>query len=72
MVEQKPIPVNLNNIDFTKRLHPCACRKDKLEVLKQYYLRFMCEDWQDGTDLDCDVLHAIEALQKKYENNEGL
>lgn len=60
------IPVDLDNIDFTKRLHSRVSRKDKLEVLKQYYLQFMVEDWQDGTDFDCDVLDAIESLQIKY------
>lgn len=66
----KTVPVNLLNIDFTQQVPLYAKRKDKLEILKLYYLRHMCEDSIDGNRFDIDVLNAIEALQKKYDGDE--
>jgi hypothetical protein len=66
----KTVPINLSKINFTEKLPLWAARKDKLEVLKQYYLRHMCEDPIDGNRFDLDVLDAIEALQKKYDGDE--
>lgn len=66
----KTVPVDFENLDFTKRLPLWAKRKDKLEVLKLYYLRHMVEDPIDGNRFDMDVLDAIEALQRKYDGDE--
>lgn len=42
-------------------------RKRRLEMLRLYFLNLLVEDGQDGTGFDCDVLDAIEALEKKYD-----
>jgi len=39
---------------------------DRLEMLKQHFLRELCEDQHEGSKFDCDVLDAINALQAKY------
>ncbi len=53
-------------------LYPIGCippevtRYERLEFLKQYYLRILFEDPHEGSMFDCDVLDAINALQEKY------
>jgi hypothetical protein len=42
-------------------------RQEKIEKLKQFFLRKLVEDPQDGTDFDCDVLTSLEKLERKYE-----
>lgn len=52
--------------ELTDRVPVESTRERRLEILKQYYLAVLVEDGQDGTIFDCDILDAIESLEKKY------
>jgi hypothetical protein len=40
-------------------------------MLKKFYLEYLVEDPIDGTSLDCEVLDIIDALKKKYKDDQG-
>lgn len=42
-------------------------REEKIQVLQWFYLLNLVEDPQDGTNFDCAVIDALEAIiQKKW------
>lgn len=43
-------------------------RTERLNLLKQFFLESLVEDPIDGTRFDCDILDAIEIMEKKYKN----
>jgi len=45
-------------------------RAEKLEAVKQWFLKNHVEDPIDGTIFDCTVLDAIENLQKQFKDTE--
>lgn len=54
-----------------QRLAPQEKRSVRLEMLKKFYLEYLVEDPIDGTSLDCEVLDIIDALKKKYKDDQG-
>ena len=49
-----------------ERVLPEESRNERLENLKQYFLHILAEDQQEGSEFDCNVLDAIDELQRKY------
>ena len=41
-------------------------KNERLAAFKQYYLWVLCEDPQEGSKFDSDVLHAIDRLEEQY------
>lgn len=41
-------------------------RAEKVQNLIEYFCRNLAEDPQDGTEFDCDVLDALEAVERRY------
>ncbi len=41
-------------------------RGERLSAFREYWCRYLAEDPQDGTDLDCAVLKAIEEIKDKF------
>lgn len=37
-------------------------KSEKIETLKDFYLRFLVEDGRDGSSFDIEVLNALKAL----------
>jgi len=58
-------------LDFSVRLDPQAPRQERLERLKQYYLRYLVEDPQDGTTFDCAILDFLRDMEEEYKENLG-
>lgn len=41
-------------------------RAEKVQNLIEYFCRNLAEDPQDGTEFDCDVIDALEAVERRY------
>lgn len=49
----------------SKPINDLNC-EEKVRHLIEYYLKNLVQDPIDGTRFDCDVLDALESLEKKY------
>jgi len=47
------------------RFHERLERLQKIKTLRQYFLKNLVEDPQDGTKFDCVVLDAFKELERK-------
>lgn len=41
-------------------------REERLEIWLQYYLRNLCEDGQDGSKMDCQIIAFVRDMQLRY------
>jgi len=49
-------------------VNPKTSRRERLEILKQYYLRILVEDPLEGTQFDCAVLDKIKEIKDREED----